>query len=121
MIRAIHSLILGIALLGLAGSAFAQTPPPAPTQPSAVVSVYEGVELDNSYLKFEFMQNGMAIMHDAVSNGPVRGAYVRDGNRWTITFANCVYEGTQNGNTIAGQARLTQGGTEMWNFMVDVR
>ena len=123
MFHTFRPLCLTVALLGLVAPAFSQNPhPPAPTQLGQVVAMYEGTEGNNSYLKFVVHQNCQVIKNFGVQ-GPEQSAYQRVGDRITITFANCVYQGILSNNVLAGTACVTEGLNvgRTWQFSVEVR
>jgi hypothetical protein len=125
----IRKLALAAALLGSAAPAFAQTGIGSPTSPNAPAAVqpapapvvYEGSEFNtNSYLKFILQTDGTVVMHDG-GQRPVHGDYRWEGDRITITFGNCVYEGTRSGNSLSGMARFTSGQNagQSWPFRLE--
>jgi hypothetical protein len=70
-------------------------------------------------LMFGFGADGKAIMVDeesAKQNKGVTGTWTQNGNQVTITFGNCVYRGTLNGDILAGTAQFNTG--ETWTFAV---
>ena len=116
----IRFLALAALLFGFTAPAYCQLTTQTP--PAQVVETYEGTEFTNSVLKFVVMQDGSVIMHDAGPH-PVLGRHQRDGDRVTITFGNCVYEGTRTGNVLYGMARFTSGehSGRTWEFRVEVK
>jgi hypothetical protein len=66
-------------------------------------------------LAFEFQGGGKVVMHDARSK--VNGTWKQDGDRVTLTFSNCVYEGTMKDGGLSGKARFTDKDTA-WTFSV---
>ena len=68
-------------------------------------------------LEFSLDGKGKVEMNDA-SKQITRGEYRIAGNRYTMSFPGCVYEGTANGNTVVGKARNDKG--EVWNFKVSL-
>jgi hypothetical protein len=77
---------------------------------------------NNGSLIFHVYQSGKAVMIDATQK-PVSGTVKVDGNRMTLTFGNCVYEGTEVNNVISGRARYTSGNNagRSWAFRLTVR
>ncbi|HYV36499.1 MAG TPA: hypothetical protein VE988_12380 [Gemmataceae bacterium] len=70
-------------------------------------------------LTFQFSENGEAIMIDAAST--VGGTYTQNGASVHITFANCVYVGTINGNVMSGNAHFTDGDHSNWTWSVTLQ
>lgn len=76
-------------------------------------------------LEFQFKSKDQCIMVDAQNT--VQGTFTHSGNKVIITFVNAVYEGTINGQTMSGTARITKGmvpfdfrgvGVNQWTWTV---
>ncbi len=95
------------------------TPGPGPEPgPGNTVAgtLWEGTESLAGFgkLTFRFEPNGKAVMIDAVST--TNGNWSQSGDQVTVTFGNCVYTGTIQGQTMAGNARFTVGEPRPWTF-----
>jgi HEAT repeats/PBS lyase HEAT-like repeat len=79
-------------------------------------TIWEGSETLPGFgkLKFQLEPDGKAYMFDAKSK--VTGTWTQTGNQVKITFKDCVYDGTINGDVLAGNARFFDGAT--WTFSV---
>jgi predicted Zn finger-like uncharacterized protein len=83
-------------------------------------ATFQGQETLAGYgaLRFEFLANGQAIMHDR--DGRSSGQWQSTGDQVTLTFhGNVVYKGTLNGRTLSGTAtnsetQWTWDGTVYW-------
>lgn len=91
--------------------------PPTPSADELAGTTWDGSESLGGFgkLTFQFHADGKAIMIDTKST--VAGKWSRDGNRVTIAFQNCVYEGTLQEKTLSGNARETPGDRQ-WTFSV---
>jgi hypothetical protein len=71
-------------------------------------------------LRFEFKKNNVVIMTDA--QRVVQGTWSRQDSNVVLTFANCQYRGTIDGNIITGTAQYTDPrfglGAPAWAFSV---
>lgn len=66
-------------------------------------------------LTFQFEPDAKAFMTDVKSK--VAGKWSQTGNQVAVTFSNCVYSGTIQGQTFSGTARYTAGDAT-WTFNV---
>ena len=64
--------------------------------------------------QFQFEPDGKAYMYDAKSK--VTGTWTQTGSQVKVSFKDCVYEGTINGDVLAGNARFFDGAN--WTFSV---
>ncbi len=64
-------------------------------------------------LTFQFVQGGEALMIDAQKT--IKGTWSQSANKVTITFQNCVYEGTVQGKAMTGNAHFTTD-DRTWTF-----
>lgn len=89
----------------------------AATLANAVLTGKEDVN-NGGRLGFSLQQNGVAIMVDAVST--VKGSWTQEGNKVTIRFKNCVYQGTLAGDILTGKGTITEGPQtgSSWGFRV---
>ena len=121
MIRFFSALTLGFAML-TSGVAQAQHPaPPAPNpQPIQRVLVLRGTENLANYNNLMFTISGEAVEMIDASQRPISGTASIVGNRVTLTFGDCVYQGNLVNGVINGTARFTSGQNEgmTWNFNV---
>jgi hypothetical protein len=94
-------------------------PGPGPTPNTVAGTFWEGNETLSGYgkLKFQFESDGKAIMYDAkwAERGTVGGSWTQTENQLKITFKDCVYEGTVNGDVLSGTARFFENGNT-WTF-----
>lgn len=94
-------------------------PGPGPAPSTVAGTVWEGNETLAGYgkLKFQFNADGKAIMYDAkwAERGTVGGSWKQTGNQVTITFEDCIYEGTVNGDVLSGTAHFIKTGST-WTF-----
>ncbi len=90
------------------------TDPGVPTNVAG--TVWEGSETLPGFgkLKFQFEPDGKAYMYDAKSK--VTGTWTQTGSQVKVSFKDCVYEGTINGDVLAGNARFFDGAN--WTFSV---
>lgn len=93
----------------------------APLPPTASVAgtTWVGTESLSGFgkLEFQFEPDGKAVMVDAVAR--VNGRWSQTGNQVTISFQNCVYVGTIQGQVLAGNARYTAGEPRDWTFSLN--
>jgi hypothetical protein len=94
---------------------------PAPAgAPKLANTTWVGNENLQGYgrLEFRFQDGGQATMVD--KDGATPGTYVVQGNNVTLTFANgaVIYNGTLNGQSIAGTAYNAKSPEKRWNFSV---
>lgn len=106
---------------GVATNAIAriqESAPPVPSTSNLVGSTWEGTESLSGFgkLTFRLEAAGKAVMIDASST--VNGDWAQDGSKVTITFKNCVYQGTIQGQVLSGTARFTSGSDANWTFSV---
>lgn len=141
MFRTIHALVLIVGLMGFVGQGRAQDPvterpgqapqvrapmaqKQAPAEAVKPIVTLEGREegLISGPLVFHCYQGGKVVMIDATKK-PVQGSFKAEGNRIQFIFGNCVYDGTEKQNILAGSARFTDGPNagKTWNFSVAVR
>ena len=64
-------------------------------------------------LSFRLEAGGKAVMTDAKSTA--KGDWIQTGDHVTITFVNCVYHGTVQGQTLSGTAEYTTD-ARTWTF-----
>ncbi len=98
------------------------TPPPSPpvvppNVPTLVGSLWTGSENLAGFgeLSFRFEAEGKAVMKDAKT--AVNGTWSQTGNQVTISFNNCVYQGTLQDDKLTGTARYSMGEAQ-WTFSV---
>lgn len=93
-------------------------PPPPPPAPSVAGTTWVGTESLAGFgpLTFQFESDGRAVMIDAQAT--VNGNWTQNGSQVAVTFKNCVYVGTIQGQTFSGNARYTQDGNATWTFSV---
>lgn len=86
-----------------------------PTEGSLAGTTWHGTENLPGYgnLTFQFEQGGEALMIDAKKT--VKGTWSQSANKVTITFQNCIYEGTVQGKSISGNAHFTTD-DRTWTF-----
>jgi len=89
-----------------------------PSKDSIVGTTWQGSETLSGFgqLMFRFEVDGKVVMIDAKQTIP--GKWTQTGNDVTITFGDCVYRGTIQGQTLAGSASFISGtnvGTN-WTF-----
>lgn len=89
---------------------------PPPTTTSVAGTTWSGTENLAGFgkLTFQFDADGKAVMIDAQSR--VNGNWTQTGDQVTVTFKNCVYTGTIQGQTYSGTARYTSGSDANWTF-----
>ncbi len=94
---------------------------PPPTTPGPIASIAGSRWTGNenlqgfSTLTFEFHADTKAVMIDAQSTA--NGKWTQKGNQVTITFGNCVYQGTIKDQVLSGNAGYTTGDAT-WTFSV---
>lgn len=86
-----------------------------PTAGSVAGTTWTGTEDLPGYgkLTFQFVQGGEALMVDAKKT--IKGTWSQSANKVTITFQNCVYEGTVQGKSMTGNAHFTTD-DRTWTF-----
>lgn len=95
-------------------------PGPGP-RPGATLAgtTWDGNETLSGFgrLKFQFDADGKVTMFDAkfAERGSVPGSWTQNGNQVKISFKDCVYEGTINGDVLSGSARFLESGNT-WTF-----
>lgn len=96
-------------------------PGPGPGPATVVGTTWEGNETLSGYgrVKFQFDADGKATMYDAMweKRGTVSGSWTQVGDQVTISFKDCVYEGTIKGDVLSGNARFVESGVS-WTFSV---
>ena len=120
MRRIFLALTLGTALLVPFSVAHAEgTMPSAPRQMNTT-SVMQGREslFPNGDLVFFVRGNNVVMVYAAKTTLPGIGEV--NGNRVTMTFSNCVYEGTMANGVLSGTGRFTSGPDvgRTWTFSV---
>lgn len=89
---------------------------PVPTPAAGVAgTTWSGTESLAGFgnLTFQFLADGKAFMIDAKQK--VGGKWAQAGSQVTITFGDCEYVGTVQGDKMAGKARFTKRDME-WTF-----
>ncbi len=121
MRRIFLALTLGAALFVPVGFAAAEgtTMPAAPKQMNTT-SVMKGREslFPNGDLVFLVRGNNVVMIDAAKTTLPGVGSV--NGNRVTMTFSNCVYEGTMANGVLSGTGRFTSGPNagRTWTYAV---
>ncbi len=107
--------IAGNALQSIQAGGTEVTPPPPDAAVRIAGSVWSGTESLAGFgkLSFQFDADGKATMFDAKAK--VFGKWSQAGNAVTISFTNCVYQGTLQGKSLTGMARYTTGEAN-WTF-----
>ncbi|HYV36498.1 MAG TPA: hypothetical protein VE988_12375, partial [Gemmataceae bacterium] len=107
--------------VSLASAQTGATPPTGVNPVKVAGTEWKGSETldDFGELTFQFSQGDEVLMIDAQSD--VAGHYVQNGATVTITFGNCVYVGTINGNVMSGTAHFTDGDDTSWSFSVNLQ
>lgn len=119
------SAALAILLVGVSLAAAQPSALPLAGQDTAKVAGTEwnGSESLDQYgkLTFRFTTADEVVMIDAHSQ--ISGSYTQDGAAVRITFGDCVYEGSINGNVLSGTARFTAGNNTgvTWTFNVTLQ
>jgi len=85
---------------------------------SVAGTTWKGTETLGGFgsLQFQFERDGKAIRIDAKST--VNGSWTQNGNKVSVNFQNCIYEGTIQGEVFTGTARYVAENGMTWTFSV---